>query len=98
MASSITVEVKSILTTKQIMGSGQQQISLPKGSSLSDLLDVLLARWGRELEEHLFDPGGGLWPHINIMVNGRHFAFTGRMQTKLEHGDSILIMPPAGGG
>jgi molybdopterin synthase sulfur carrier subunit len=99
MAETIDIEVRSILTVKKIMGTGSIMISLPKESTLIDLFDVLVARWGDDLRKLLFQPGTSrLWPHMHIMINGRHFAFTGRMETPLKNGDSILIMPPAGGG
>ena len=99
MSETINVEVKSILTVKKIMETGSVNVALPNGKTVTDLLDILVDRWGDELRDHLFEPGTkDLWPHIHIMVNGRHFAFTGRMETLLADGDSVLIMPPAGGG
>ncbi|MCF8024070.1 MAG: MoaD/ThiS family protein [Desulfobacteraceae bacterium] len=101
MERSIRVEVKAILTTRQIMKTGSVWISLPEGASVEKLLNVLVDKWGEDLRYHLFEPAtsfSGLRPHIHILVNGRHFAFTGGMSTVLENGDSVLIMPPAGGG
>lgn len=101
MEQTIRVEVKSILTTRQILGAGYLWMELPLGVSLETLLKTLADERGEELRRHLFDPAESfsrLRPHIHILVNGRHFAFTGGMNTVLENGDSVLIMPPAGGG
>jgi molybdopterin converting factor small subunit len=42
--------------------------------------------------------GKALFPYIRIMVNGRDIAFLNRMDTVLQHGDEVLILPPVSGG
>ena len=99
MNETIDIEVRSILTIRKVMNTGLVRMSIPRDGTVADLLEALVDRFGEKLGEQLFEPGTtNLWPYMHILVNGRHFAFTGRMGTALNDGDSVLIMPPAGGG
>ena len=72
---------------------------MPKGSTVEDLLRNMGERWGEALSSRLFEPGTHrLFSHIQIMVNGRAIGFLNRMETVLQDGDNVLILPPAAGG
>ena len=77
---------------------GKIVITIPIGSNLQDLLDSMVDTYGEELKNHLFDSGGKILPHIRPMINGQDIAFLNRMETVLEDGNEILILPPAAGG
>ncbi|MEJ2723191.1 MAG: MoaD/ThiS family protein [Deltaproteobacteria bacterium] len=95
----ITVKVRTILTLKKILGQGEIELSTREGSTLGELVTTLAERWGDELASHLFKPkSSSVLPHIRFMVNGRDIAFLNRMETVLENGDEILILPPVAGG
>jgi MoaD family protein, archaeal len=58
------------------------------GSTVGSLLLFLSERFG-----HDFRPES-----LIIMVNGRHIAHTGFLETPLEPGDLVSIFPVIGGG
>ena len=95
----IVVKVRTILTLKTIMGSGETELSFPEGSTLAQLITTLVNRWGAELASHLYEPNTkSLRSHIRLMVNGRDIAFLEGMETVLRNGDEVLILPPVSGG
>lgn len=95
----ITVKVRTILTLKTIMGSGEMELSFPEGSTLGQLISSLVNRCGVELADYLYEPHSkSLRPYIRLMVNGRDIAFLNRMETVLQSGDEVLILPPVSGG
>ena len=95
----ITVKVKTILTIAKIFGSSEVELSVPEGSSLRELIATLVDRWGEELASGLLETETQhVLPHIRLMVNGRDIAFLNRMETVLQNGDEILILPPVSGG
>jgi molybdopterin synthase sulfur carrier subunit len=95
----ITVKVRTILTLKQILGKGEIEISVPEKSTLGELLTMMVEGWGGELGSNLFEPKSkSIRPYIRLMVNGRDIAFLNRMETVLQNGDEILILPPVSGG
>jgi sulfur-carrier protein len=95
----IIVKVRTILTLKTIMGSGETELSFPEESTLEQLITTLVNRGGDELASYLYEPNSrSLRPYIRLMVNGRDIAFLERMETVLQNGDEVLILPPVSGG
>jgi molybdopterin synthase sulfur carrier subunit len=95
----ITVKVRTILALKKILGKGEVELSVPEGTTLRELLTMLVDRYGDELASRLFEPKTKeVLPYIRLMVNGRDIAFLDRMETVLQGGDDVLILPPVSGG
>ena len=95
----IIVKVRTILTLKTIMGSGETEISVPEEATLRQLITTLVDRWGDELASYLYEPNTkSLRPYIRLMVNGRDIAFLQGMETVLRNGDEVLVLPPVSGG
>ena len=95
----IMVKIHTILEIKKIIGHRDVEISLPRGSTLNALLGRMVDTWGEKLKTILFDPQTSeLFPHIRVMVNGRDMGFLDGLETVLNAGDEILILPPVGGG
>jgi len=95
----ISVKVQTILDLKRIVGKREVEFLVPNGSTVADLLRNMAERWGEELSSRLFEPGTHrLFSHIQIMVNGRAMAFLKGIETVLQDGDDVLILPPAAGG
>jgi len=95
----ISVKVQTILDLKRILGKREVKLLVPEWSTVEDLLRNMTERWGEELSSRLFEPGTNrLFSHIQIMVNGRAMSFLKGMETVLQNGDDVLILPPAAGG
>lgn len=95
----ITLKIQTILDLKRILGKREVEISVPMESTLESLLVTMVDTWGDELASHLFEPKTTTpLPHIRLMVNGQDIAFLNGMETVLQDGDEILILPPVGGG
>ena len=97
---SIKVRVRTILDIKKIIGMGEIEIPVPKGSSVKEVIVVLVDTWGEGLKSRLLQSDNPVTPHpyIRLMVNGRDIAILMGMDTVLEDGDEILILPPVAGG
>jgi len=95
----ITVEVRTILTIKKILGTGEIELSVPEKSTLQELVTKLVNNFGDELASLLLESETRkVLPHIRLMVNGRDIAFLNGMDTVLQPGDEVLILPPVSGG
>ncbi len=71
-------------------------ISLEEGSSLVQLLDLLLQRYGKPLEEIVLDPETNeIHSFICILLNGRAVA---NLEEKLQPGDEVTLFIPVSGG
>lgn len=95
----ILVKVRTILEFAKIFGQGRFEVSLAASSTVGNFLEELTNAWGDELATRLFVPDRSkLLPHIGVMVNGRSISLLENMETVLQDGDEVLILPPVGGG
>ncbi len=95
----IIVKVRTILTLKTIMGSGEIELSFPEGGSLGQLITTVVNKYGNDLASYLYEPNSkNLRSYIRLMVNGRDIAFLEGIETVLRNGDEVLILPPVSGG
>jgi len=95
----LKVKVYTILELKNILGQREFEIFMPTGSTVKDLLSLMVNKWGENLSNHLFKTGtNALFPHIRLMVNGRSIEFLNGMDTVLQDGDEFSMLPLVAGG
>jgi len=95
----ITVKIHTILTLKKILGKGEVELSVSEGSTLGELFTTMMNRWGDELAANVFEADSrNVLPYIRLMVNGQDIIFLNGMETVLQNGDEVLILPPVSGG
>lgn len=95
----IKVKIHTILNLKKVIGNAEMEMLAPDRGTLRDLLEIMINRWGDELGSLLYGPDGTeLLPYIRLMVNGQDINFLEGMETVLQNGDEILILPPVAGG
>jgi len=95
----IVVAVHTIYELKKILGRSEVALDLSEESTVRGLLEEMVKRWGEDLACRLLEPDHQkVLTHIRIMVNGRDIGFLSGLETVLQNGDEVLILPPAGGG
>ncbi len=91
----MAVEVK-IPTILRTYTDGKKSVP-GDGSTLSALLDDLESRHSG-LKGRLITDDGALHRFVNIYVNDEDVRFTGSLDTSLNDGDSVTILPAVAGG
>jgi molybdopterin synthase sulfur carrier subunit len=95
----IKIKVYTIMELKKICGQREFELSIPQGSTVKDLLSLMVSKWGDPLSTHLYKPGTeSVLPHIRLMVNGRAIEFLKGMETILQDGDEFQMLPLVAGG
>ena len=89
----IRVQVNFFSNVRALTGEPGSTLELPEGSSVRDLLIIVAARYGDELREYLFTDEGGL-----DSLNGRGVGVLDGLDTTLNDGDRVAILPTIGGG
>jgi sulfur-carrier protein len=93
------ITLHTIMGIKDVIGQRLTEIDLPQGSTIADFLTYMRKRWGDKLSTNLFDPtSGDVLPYVRIMVNGQTINYLKGMETLLEEGDEVVILPPVSGG
>jgi len=69
-----------------------------EASTLKEAINVLTAKYGDRFKDKIFDEKGKLRRFVNIYVNGKDIRFLNHLDTKLNDGDMVSIIPAVGGG
>lgn len=67
-------------------------------TTLREAVDRLVVRYGNAFKERVFDPAGNPRSLLNFYVNGKNARFLKQLETKLNEGDKVLILPTVSGG
>ncbi|SHH01570.1 molybdopterin synthase subunit MoaD [Jatrophihabitans endophyticus] len=89
----IEVKIPTILRTY----TGGQKAVEGKGDNLAALIDDLDAHH-EGIKGRLITDEGALHKFVNIYVNDEDVRFTGSLDTTLNDGDSVTILPAVAGG
>lgn len=68
------------------------------GETVSDLIDHLVARYGRPARQALYDKQGKLDPVVQVLINGEAWVYHDQLDTTLQDGDSVVFMLMLAGG
>ncbi|MFW5912383.1 MAG: molybdopterin-synthase adenylyltransferase MoeB [Candidatus Hadarchaeota archaeon] len=92
------VKVQFSVIFKDITGEEKKEIDL-SGKTIRDLLEELIDRYGPEFKERIIDPETGQSRQfINIFKNGNNIKTISGIETKIEKGDEIRLIPSVAGG
>jgi len=91
----MAIEVKIPTILRSYTG-GEKSVEA-KGDTLSALIDDLDANYSG-LKGRLITDEGGLHRFVNVYVNDEDVRFTGSLDTTLNDGDSVTILPAVAGG
>lgn len=69
-----------------------------EASNLREAINTLIERYGELLKKRIYDEKGKLRRFINIYINGRDVRFFNSLDTRLNDGDEVSIIPAVGGG
>ncbi len=67
------------------------------GTTVGEALEALYAEHG-ELRDRLSDGDGGLRRFVNVYLGGEDIRFLDGLDTALEDGDEVTILPAVAGG
>jgi molybdopterin synthase sulfur carrier subunit len=97
----ITVKARGVAGIDKSMGGvdGYQEITVPEGSTLRALLDILVAKFGEDFRKIIYrDESKELRRGLRPLINGRDIGVLGGLDVELQDGDRISLLPPLSGG
>jgi MoaD family protein len=68
------------------------------GETVQDLIEHLIARYGRKARQALHDRNGQLDPVVQILLNGEQWVTHDRLDTVLQDGDDVMFLLMLAGG
>ena len=98
----VEVKITFVGLIQRLVGRREEAVLLPEETTLGSLIEKLVARYGKELEERLLE-NGELAAHASVLINGRNAMTQGGLEAKLTDGlqsqvEIVVLGPPLMGG
>ena len=78
---------------------GRKELELEfSGETVGELVDQLVAQYGRKAGQALLDEKGELDPVVQVLLNGKEWVSHDRLDTALKDGDTVVLMMMMAGG
>jgi len=94
----VEIEVKFYAMLREIAGRRVERIGMPAKSSVRDLVDLLVERYGGDFERYIYDGERRVRSYLSYMLNGVNINSLHGFDTTLKDGDVFSLLPPVGGG
>lgn len=90
---SVTVRLPTIMRTH---AGGQSEVSA-QGATVGEVIDDLVLQFPGTAT-HLKAPDGGVHKFVNVYLNDEDIRYLGKLDTPVNDGDQVSIIPAVAGG
>jgi MoaD family protein len=97
----LQVSIRFFTSLREIVGKKEENLKFSQGEivTVDTVLKMLRQRYGKRFVEYVYDrKTGEVKGFLQFLVNGKSAATLNGLQTELEDGDVLAILPPVGGG
>ncbi|MBN1244221.1 MoaD family protein [Candidatus Bathyarchaeota archaeon] len=95
------VSVRFFTSLREIINKKEESLKFPEGEKVTvdNVLKTLRRLYGERFVEYVYDrKTGEVKGFLQLLVNGKSASSLNGLQTELEDGDVLAILPPVGGG
>jgi molybdopterin synthase sulfur carrier subunit len=89
----VNVEIIFFGQLRELAAARQVTFVISDGARLADLMKHLGEEYGDAFRRELSNTR-----HLQILINGQRHNFLGGMETPLNDGDTVVLLPPIFGG
>jgi MoaD family protein len=97
----LQISVRFFTSLREITDKKEETLKFPEGKKVTVevVLKTLTQRYGKPFVEYVYDrKTGEVQGFLQFLVNGKSAATMNGLETELEDGDVLAILPPVGGG
>ncbi len=103
VSQNLKVKVKYFTTLRELAGSPQEELEVAHDATLADLIRKIATKYGKEARTYLYhrdqtDNAEKIDPGIYFLIDGKNARLLDGLNTHLEDGNTVAIIPPIGGG
>ena len=91
-------DVKVIFTSALINLTNNEKEIFVEASSVGEVLEKLVSKYGDDFKNRIFESEKILRRYINVYVNSKDIRLLEGLETSVEVGDEITLLPAVGGG
>jgi molybdopterin synthase sulfur carrier subunit len=97
----LQVSVRFFTILREITGKKEEALAFPEGEGVTAdaVLKKLSVQYGKRFTEYVYDAETGkVKGFLQFFINGKSASTLNGLQTQLQNGDVLAIVPPVGGG
>jgi molybdopterin synthase sulfur carrier subunit len=97
----LQVSVRFFTSLREVTNKKEETLKFPEGekATVDMVLKTLTQRYGKRFVEYVYDHNTGeVRSFLQFLINGKSATTMNGLQTELEDGDVLAILPPVGGG
>jgi len=97
----LQVSVRFFTSLREITNKKEETLKFPEGAKVTVevVLKMLSQRYGKRFVEYVYDAKTDeVRSFLQFLVNGKSATTLNGLETELEDGDVLAILPPVGGG
>ena len=91
-------KIKVFATIREITKNREIELESEDGVTVKDAVKLMVDRYGERLANYLLEKNGKPKPAFLLMVNGISIKELEGLETRLQDGDVLAILPPVAGG
>jgi molybdopterin synthase sulfur carrier subunit len=95
------ISVRFFTSLREIVGKKEETLEFPQGQkvTIETVLETLKQRYGKQFVEYVYNrETEEVKGFLQFLVNGKSASTMNGLETMLEDGDVLAILPPVGGG
>ena len=95
------ISVRFFTSLREITNKKEETLKFPEGEKVTVdmILKTLTQRYGKRFVEYIYDTKTGeIRGFLQFLINGKSATTLDGLETELEDGDVLAILPPVGGG
>ncbi len=93
----LQIKFKSFGSIRRLIGTSETTLDVPISSTISDVIETIVQKWGSQAEELLMDEGQ-FSGNLIIMLNMKDISTLDGMNTPVNQDDEVIILPHVQGG
>jgi molybdopterin synthase sulfur carrier subunit len=97
----LQVSVRFFTSLREVTNKKEETLKFPEGEKVTVevVLKTLAQRYGKPFVEYVYDRNTGeVRSFLQFLINGKSATTMNGLETELEDGDVLAILPPVGGG
>jgi MoaD family protein len=99
----VQISIRYFTILREITNKKEETLSFPENQKITidTALKKLSTKYGKPFTDYLFDTKGQVKNFLQILINGNSITTTAtddKLSTTLQNGDTLIILPPVGGG
>jgi len=96
----VQISIRYFTRLREITGKKEEKIFFTEKQKItvSLTLKTLSDRYGKPFTDYIFDSKGQIKNFLQLIINGASITQDNKLEMPLQNGDTLIILPPVGGG